>query len=545
MAIDGSINLGTTFLTLSSAGISGTVSAGSITIGDPENNNDPNYYDIASIDGTGYAGKIAIGESLDLPPLKIEGSLEGPLPLPRLTLSGALATGEVMTGAVECLAASAAGVLLNGAAGVGDALLPVLSLAASNGVRGNAELLPLQLDAAALAGQALSGALRLAVPTLAATALNHPFGSGAAVLPLLATLGSGVAGQTAAGAAVLQEPTLTAVGWTENPATGDGVLAHIATSGTLAGGTLASAKLLCPALMLSGLATQVLPATAAGGAQFDGLRLDAIGLAGSMATGAAILGPVAASGEGMAHGMASGDASLLPCSVAATLEAGNVGLGAVSVALLSAAGDLAAGNLMTAALTLPLVTLAANGAMASIGTASLTLPVLAMAGMGGTLEATLASPVFTGIALNTRSHAVSVYAGIPANSLAQFAGLTLAATAAGIVALTGETDLGAPIAAHATGGVSDLGSDQIKRVLAGYVGYRADGDMELTLITDSHHEHVYRLTPRRIGDQHATRIKFGRGVAGRYWQWTLANRAGADFALDSLGLSVESTSRRV
>jgi hypothetical protein len=150
-----------------------------------------------------------------------------------------------------------------------------------------------------------------------------------------------------------------------------------------------------------------------------------------------------------------------------------------------------------------------------------------------------------GVVVNTHTNAVSTYAGIDANSGCMFAGAALLATADGIVALQGDTDLGAPITAQVVSGVSDLGAAQIKRIVTGYAGYRAEGDVELTLTADGHHEAVYAMEPRRIGDQHATRVKFGRGARGRYWQWKLANRDGAAFSLDSLALDVEAISRKV
>ena len=69
---------------------------------------------------------------------------------------------------------------------------------------------------------------------------------------------------------------------------------------------------------------------------------------------------------------------------------------------------------------------------------------------------------------------------------------------------------------------------------------------EVTLITDQHHEYSYVLHPRQdAADLHASRVKFGRGVKGRYWQWKLANRNGADFDIDMLTLDVSPSVRRV
>lgn len=149
------------------------------------------------------------------------------------------------------------------------------------------------------------------------------------------------------------------------------------------------------------------------------------------------------------------------------------------------------------------------------------------------------------VVVNTHTNAVTTYAGIAANSACVFNGVVLLATADGIVALEGNDDAGAPISASVTSGVSELGAETIKRVVTGIAGYRAAGDIELTLVADGHNESTYVLQPRRLDDPHAARVKFGRGAKGRYWQWTLANRDGAAFSLDSLSLDAQALSRKL
>lgn len=150
-----------------------------------------------------------------------------------------------------------------------------------------------------------------------------------------------------------------------------------------------------------------------------------------------------------------------------------------------------------------------------------------------------------GVVINTHARAVTTYAGLAFNSLAEFNGAFLAATAAGIVSLEGDTDQGQPIVAQVAGGVSDLSEAKMKRVLSAYAGYRAGGDLELTMVNDGQSVAIYRLEPRRLDEPHASRVKLGRGAVGRYWQWKLANRDGADFAMDALSLEVATLGRMV
>ena len=260
--------------------------------------------------------------------------------------------------------------------------------------------------------------------------------------------------------------------------------------------------------------------------------------------GDADLRPLTLSGTGYDNALASGAITLELFTVEGTLEMGGVvGSADVTLRVLELDAEGVAGNVGSAEITLPLLTLDAEGLMQGLGTASIVLPMLLL--YGTLVQTALPVASFTSVVLNTRNAAVSEYHGVNANSLCMFGGVVLAATESGIVALTGASDLGEDIAASIASGRGDLGSPQIKRVVTGYVGYRADGELSLTLIVDGHHEFTYPVVPRRIEDQHATRVKIGRGLRGTYWEWRLANRAGADFALDQLTLTPEVTSRRV
>ena len=282
------------------------------------------------------------------------------------------------------------------------------------------------------------------------------------------------------------------------------------------------------------------------------------------------LAPYTAAGNLLSGSTASGNLVLVPWSGGASILQDTLAEGAVTFSLLqlNASGAMAAlvdgditlsppqleavagtGQLATALLSVPLYELAADGHQEAIGRATLLLPAFGIAGEGAAVTApplTLARPQTVAVVLNTRLKGVSRYEGLAANSFAAFAGLQLAATPDGIVALMGETDLGAPIAARILSGTSDLGASERKRVEAAFVGYRAGGEMEMTLITDEHHEYTYRMVPRQIADAiHATRVKFGRGVDGRYWQWGIANTNGGAFDLASVQMNVIPLSRSV
>lgn len=147
--------------------------------------------------------------------------------------------------------------------------------------------------------------------------------------------------------------------------------------------------------------------------------------------------------------------------------------------------------------------------------------------------------------VNTRTRAVTTYAGVEPQSATFFNKRLLLATDTGIESLSGDSDRGLSIDASVASGMTDLGSQAIKHVTQVTVGYRAGGDVDVTMVIDAHHSYTYTMLPRQINEQHATRVKFGRGARGRYWSWKISNRDGADFALDSLSFDVEPMRKKV
>lgn len=534
-------NAGTTtpvFLALSGTYLS---IAGAVILGDANNSGTANPAPF-SLSATALLS-AAISGDLDFLPLTMDGgSLEGPMRLPQLSLSATLASGTVAIGAAV-LQMQLDAMLLPGGTLDGSLGLPNLTLEASTGVRGDLLLLPALLAASGSSGNVLTGALLLTSPDLMATGLSQLLASATLDLLVPTLDASAVTGGASAGNALLLPLTLTASLNSENQAAAQLALPAM----TLAANVLASNVLTGNPLWLAPTLSATLtppPAnrTATGDVQLLAATLTATALTGTVASGAISLPAALLNASALAQGQAAGALQWATFTLQGTAGASNVIVGNVLLTLPTLDASDANGNTAVAALTLPLLTLRANGAFSTVGSASLRLPLLQL---DGALIQVLSNPVFTGIVVNTRNASVSTFSGIQANSFASFAGLTLAATASGIVALTGDTDLGAAINAEVTSGISDLNSEQAKRVLAGYVGYRADGALELTLITDGHHEYVYALLPRRLDDPHASRVKLGRGVDGRYWQFKLTNKNGANFNLDSLALDVLPISRRV
>lgn len=411
----------------------------------------------------------------------VGGSLEGPVPLPLFDVAANGFAGGVHAGSPL------------------DMVLPAFSVAAGD------------------------GGITLPPFVVSAQADNQPLVTGNAVLPQYTATGA------LEMALELPSFSVAATGFAGALTNGDATLPLFSVSATT--GTRADATLL----------------------PFD---VSASGLTGAIASGDVRVLPFAVGADAMQDNTADGSVTLALFSVDATGDGIAVIDGSVTLMPFEIVAAGINGVAATADLTLPLFVVDASGYMDNVGTATIVLPAFVVGGEA--LAGDAGVPIIVGdkpvpqagvpntVVLNTRLKAVTLYDGLHANSFATFQGVTLAATPQGIVALAGDDDLGAAIEARVVSGLSDLGMQSIKQVLTAYVGYRAEDEMDLTLITDEHHEYSYTLAPMQSGDDlHASRVKFGRGVSGRYWQWRLENRRGANFDLGHIEFHVQPHKRGV
>ena len=241
------------------------------------------------------------------------------------------------------------------------------------------------------------------------------------------------------------------------------------------------------------------------------------------------------------------------------LEVAGAGQNAIQLPKLTVTGVGRTGDLTgSATIELPLLTVDGAGYQHQIGTASITLPMLRIIGAASTaLPAadTTAGAAGTGtgkqfvageaLVLNLKNSAASTYTNFGFNSFATFNGVMLAANAAGIFALAGESDNGTGIDATVRLGVTEFGDSRMKRVPRAYVGYRTNGECVLRVSVDEGEWFEYALEDRDVEGIHATRVKVGKGLKGRYWQAEVANVEGATLDLDSLELVPVVLSRRI
>lgn len=503
-------------------------------------------------------GAPAITGSVTLDALTLSGSLEGPLRLPELTLSGEAKVGRVGFATLFAPAPTLSATAISGKTATASLSLPVFTLAASDGTKGGvtAEAGWVTLSATGLAGTASKGRAKrtttgvviyetqptLSSFTLSAALVSQGLNSGDALVNAPSLSASALTGSASQSQVELLAPDITASALTGEAPAGFITLDGAALSATAVTGELGQASGSLPAFTLNSdwQPEQPQPRTGAGASQLDAFTLEAVSLPGGLSTAAIVLREPLLDALAGSSTAAMGSIALAEFTLASQGLSSNAGEAFLRIPEGYLSGAAVSGGAATASLELPLVQLqGADGVLEAVGTASFELPMVLLSAQAIQV---LAAPTLTGLVLNTRTRALSQYAGLSPNSIARFGGVTLMATADGIVALAGNDDQGQPIAAHFTTGTSDLGLPEMKRVPMAYVGYRASGDMEMTLISDDHHEHVYALLPRHVQDrQHASRVKFGKGVSAMYWQFKAANVDGADFAFDRIEPHTAST----
>jgi hypothetical protein len=152
---------------------------------------------------------------------------------------------------------------------------------------------------------------------------------------------------------------------------------------------------------------------------------------------------------------------------------------------------------------------------------------------------------YTGIALNTALRRMTTLSGMAINSLALLNGRMLAVTDGALFELTGDDDDGAEIEARAVTHATDFGQTERKRMAEVLVGYRCAGDLRLTVTVNEHEEHEYVMEAPGHEELSTGRVKIGKGVDGRWWQFGVENLDGCDFALSAFEANGATLSRRV
>ncbi|MFA6064065.1 MAG: hypothetical protein WC736_15860, partial [Gallionella sp.] len=216
------------------------------------------------------------------------------------------------------------------------------------------------------------------------------------------------------------------------------------------------------------------------------------------------------------------DVVLQPMSVSATAVTGSVGAGSVTLSRMLLDGAAYIETIGVGNITLPVMLLNAVAAQQAFGANYIT------------------------ISMHAEKQALTTYTNYPFNSFCIFGGELYGASDAGLFKLTGATDNGTAIAATITPGVTDFGDSHLKTIDRAYVGYRTDGDLTFSLTQhDDGQTYTYPLVSNAEAGIFGRRVITGRGLRARYYQWSISNVDGADFAIDTLELSARTLSRRI
>ena len=123
---------------------------------------------------------------------------------------------------------------------------------------------------------------------------------------------------------------------------------------------------------------------------------------------------------------------------------------------------------------------------------------------------------------NLATSAHSRYSQYGFNSFAFFDGHYYGCKSDGIYELSGALDGTAPIPWTVTFAETDFGSTMLKRVANVIVGAKSSGPLALKVVHDPAHIYAYPVTPSGL-DARASRVKIGKGLKSRYWQFELAS----------------------
>lgn len=153
----------------------------------------------------------------------------------------------------------------------------------------------------------------------------------------------------------------------------------------------------------------------------------------------------------------------------------------------------------------------------------------------------MASPSFTTWVMNTRTNAVSEYAGYRFNSFTQVGERVLGANDAGLFWLDGGDDAGTPIEAVIQPGVVQPHGNKLANVHYAYLGMRGDSDFVFTITDEAGGSFAYRLDANSMK---TGKVPFGRGLKTRYFTFNMRSMGG-DFDLDNIEFITQETARKV
>ena len=150
--------------------------------------------------------------------------------------------------------------------------------------------------------------------------------------------------------------------------------------------------------------------------------------------------------------------------------------------------------------------------------------------------------------MNTESGGMTRYTDLPVQSMAVVGGKVLALGEGGLYEFAGDTDAGVPITSSVLTGRLTLGSAAVKRLGDMIVSYSATGPMQLRVHVyggANQGAYTYAMLPRAADAPRANRMKVGKGLVSKFWQFEWFG-VGTRFDVTDVTVDVApSTNRRI
>jgi len=243
---------------------------------------------------------------------------------------------------------------------------------------------------------------------------------------------------------------------------------------------------------------------------------------------------VAITGTGSTIRPANGDLLAPSVEVSGSGYTWHIGTGNIILPAADVTASGVVGRMGTGSLVSPGVVASGSGYAWHFGTGNIVLPAAVINANGYVV---LASPDFTGVAMNMRNKAISTYSGFAFNSMAvDKDGHVYGAKSTGIYLLEGDKDNGVNIDAHVKTGIFDLHDPRVQRLVDAFLSLRINGSGVLTVYEDEDTEGSAEEVVVEDANMHDERITFPQGLNGRFDSFKFENADGSDF--DLAGLTV-------
>jgi hypothetical protein len=134
---------------------------------------------------------------------------------------------------------------------------------------------------------------------------------------------------------------------------------------------------------------------------------------------------------------------------------------------------------------------------------------------------------------NIRSLATAQYKNFNFSAMENFGENKLGINDNGLFVLSGDLDEAAEISAWFKTGMTDLGIQANKRLRKIYLGLETDGELEIDITADDVVVKTYAIPASKVNQQRI-KVAAGRNQKGVYWAFTIRNKKGVKFSIDSI-----------